>query len=75
MRALEFTADVEASQAETFLTRLAKSESSPVFDFSRATGLDPAVSAGSPDPNAYSLAAAFGSILATTRQIRIEGPD
>lgn len=75
VRALEFTADVEASQAETFLTRLAKSESSPVFDFSHATGLDPAVSAESPDPNAYSLTAAFGSILATTRQIRIEGPD
>ena len=75
VRAQEFTAEIEAAQAEAFLTRLAKSESSPVFDFSRAAGLDPADVAEGPDANAYSLAAAFGSILATTRQVRLEGTD
>ena len=76
VRAQEFVADVQASRAAAFLARLAESDSSPVFDFPRASGLDPApdTAEGAAD-GAYSLSAAFLSILTKTRQIRIEGPD
>ena len=77
----EFTAEIEASEAEAFLRRLAASSFSPSFDFPSATGLDPKEEApadGTPaepaDPNIYSLSAAFHSILSKTRRISVEGP-
>ena len=78
---MDFAAEVEASSAGTFLSRLAKPGSSPAFDFARATGLDnsnPIPPDGTPAPpadGAYSLTAAFQSILRKTQLVRIEGPD
>ncbi len=75
VRAQEFFAEIDASQAESFLKRLAKAESTPVFDFPHAIGLDAASDLPDPEANVYSLSAAFDSILTKTREVRIEGPD
>ena len=72
----DFVAEIEAPAVAAFLSRLVSSDFIPAFDFAGATGLDPAVSPDNPPaPGVYSLSAAFQSILLTTRQVRIEGPD
>ncbi len=79
---MNFVAEVEASAADAFLSRLATSATSPTFEFARATGLDnsapPPTDGTPPAPPAVgtdSLTATFQSILLKTRLIRIEGPD
>ena len=75
VRSIDFIAEIDASSAEAFLSRLASSDFAPVFDFARANGLDPVTSPDNPlPPDVYSLSAAFQSILLKTRQIRVEGP-
>ncbi len=72
----DFIAEIDASSVAAFLSRLVSSDSTPAFDFAGASGLDPAASPDNPpDPSAYSLSAAFQSILLKTRQVRVEGPD
>jgi TPR repeat protein len=72
----DFVAEIEAPAVAAFLSRLVSSDFTPAFDFADASGLDPAASPDNPpEPGAYSLSAAFQSILLKTRQVRIEGPD
>ena len=73
---MAFVAEVESASAGDFLSRLAKSGFSPAFEFARATGLDNSdTPADQPADGAYSLTAAFQSILMKTHPVRVEGPN
>ncbi len=75
VRSQEFIAEIDASRANSFLASLASSDSSPVFDFPNAAGLDSAADSADFEKGVYSLSAAMHSILEKTRQICVLGPN